>query len=83
MRICFIALGNFMHVMAYLEYFKNADHDVHFISLSPGPDYGVKTYNVGFRTGYSAQSGKLKYPLSILYTARTVARAENQAGRCS
>jgi glycosyltransferase involved in cell wall biosynthesis len=72
MRICFIALGKLTHVGPYLDYFKGAGHDVHFVAMSPGPYYGVKTYNIGFGTGYSAQSGKWKYPFSMLRARRLV-----------
>jgi len=66
MRICFIAQGKFTHIKPYIDYFKSAGHDVHFISLSPGPDRGVPTYNVGFGQNYSLTDGKWKYPLSML-----------------
>ena len=66
MRICFICVGGFRHITPYLDYFKEAGHDVHFIALSPAPDYGVKTYNVGFGTKYSRTQGKWKYPLSMV-----------------
>lgn len=66
MRICFISLGRFVHIAPYLRYFKAAGHDVHFISLSPGPDYDVTIYNVGFGTRYSRTQDKWKYPLSFL-----------------
>jgi glycosyltransferase involved in cell wall biosynthesis len=72
MRICFIALGNFVHAVPYFQYFKDAGHDVHFVAMSPGPDYGVRTYNVGFGTGYSPRSGKWKYPFSMLLARRLV-----------
>jgi L-malate glycosyltransferase len=72
MRICVIALGGFPHVVPYLNYFKNAGHDVHFVAMTPGPDYGVKTYNIGFGGGYSVQSGKWKYPISMLRARRLV-----------
>jgi len=66
MRICFICLGGFRHIAPYLDYFKEAGHDVHFIALSHAPDYGVKTYNVGFGRKYSRTRGKWKYPFSML-----------------
>jgi len=53
MRICFIALGKFTHIGVYLDYFRRTWHDVHFISLSPSPDRGVPTYNIGFGSRYS------------------------------
>jgi len=46
---------------------------VHFISLSPAPEYGVPTYNVGFGSKYSATRGKWKYPISML-RARSLVR---------
>lgn len=72
MRICFICVGGFSHIAPYLRYFKAAGHDVHFISLSPAPDYGVPTYNIGFGRKYSAAEGKWKYPLSMLRARRLV-----------
>jgi glycosyltransferase involved in cell wall biosynthesis len=66
MRICFISLGTFTHIGPYLDYFKEAGHDVHFVSLSPGPERDVPTYNVGYGKRYSATEGKWKYPLSML-----------------
>jgi L-malate glycosyltransferase len=65
MRICYISVGTFPHIDPYLEYFHKAGHDVHFISLSPGPDREVPTYNAGFGS-YCDRHGKWKYPFSML-----------------
>ena len=65
MRICFISLGNFSHIGLYLDYFKQAGHDVHLIALSPGPERNISVHNVGFGKKYSATEGKWKYPLSM------------------
>jgi glycosyltransferase involved in cell wall biosynthesis len=72
MRICYICVGGFAHIAPYLNYFKEAGHDVCFISLSPAPDYGVPTYNVGLWGQYSPTTGKWKYPISILRARRIV-----------
>jgi glycosyltransferase involved in cell wall biosynthesis len=66
MRICFISLGTFTHIGPYLDYFKEAGHDVRFISLSPSPERAVPTYNVGLGKKYSASEGKWKYPISMI-----------------
>ncbi|MFH1717000.1 MAG: glycosyltransferase [Planctomycetota bacterium] len=70
MRICFISLGTFTHIGPYLDYFRDAGHDVSFISLSPGPPRGVPTYNVGIGSEYSEGEGKWKYPVSMLRARR-------------
>ncbi|TKJ36660.1 MAG: hypothetical protein CEE38_10150 [Planctomycetes bacterium B3_Pla] len=72
MRICFISLGTFTHIGSYLDYFKEAGHDVHFVSLSPGPQRGVPTYNVGLGRKYSESEGKWKYPISMLRARRLI-----------
>lgn len=72
MRICFISLGTFTHIGPYLDYFKEAGHDVHFISLSPSPKRAVPTYNVGLGTKYSVSEGKWKYPISMIRARRLV-----------
>lgn len=74
MRICFIGHGQFTHIGTYLDYFKNAGHDVHFVCLAPGPERGLPTYNVGFGKKYSASKGKWKYPLSMLRAKRLLRR---------
>ncbi len=66
MRICYICHGGFTHIVPYIHYFKASGHDVRFISLSPSPDYGVPTYNLGFGKTYSRTKGKWKYPISFL-----------------
>jgi glycosyltransferase involved in cell wall biosynthesis len=66
MRICFIALGKFTHIGAYLDYFRMTGHDVHFVSLSPSPERNVPVYNLGLGKKYSSTKGKWKYPLSML-----------------
>ncbi len=66
MRICYISVGTFRHIDPYIDYFSRAGHDVHFISLSPGPQRQVPTYNAGFGRRYSGSSGKWKYPFSML-----------------
>jgi len=71
MRICFISLGTFTHIGAYLDYFRQAGHDVIFLSLSPSPERGVPRYNVGLGTKYSETRGKWKYPISMI-RARTL-----------
>ena len=72
MRICFISVGGFTLVAPYIRYFKAGGHEVHFIRLSPGLDYGAKSYDVGFGSKYSATEGKWKYPLSMVRARRLV-----------
>ncbi len=72
MRICFISTGNFSHIGPYLDYFKQASHDVHFVCLSPGPERNVPTYNTGFGKTYSRTQGKWKYPLSMLRVRKLI-----------
>jgi len=74
MRICFISVGTFTHIGPYLDYFKQAGHDVHFISLSPGPEHSVPVYNVGIGVKYSETQGKWKYPFSMLRARKLVKR---------
>jgi len=74
MRICFISLGTFNHIPPYIDYFKQAGHDVHFVSMSPGPELGVPTYNVGIGRKYSESEGKWKYPISMLRAKRLIKR---------
>lgn len=71
MRICFIALGKFTHIPAYLEYFAEAGYDVHFVALTPGPARGVPTHNVG---GVVRLPSKLGY-LPAMWRARGVVRS--------
>jgi glycosyltransferase involved in cell wall biosynthesis len=72
MRICFISLGTFSHIGPYLDYFKEAGHDVHFVSMSPSPERAVPIYNVGFGKKYSASEGKWKYPFSMMRARRLI-----------
>jgi glycosyltransferase involved in cell wall biosynthesis len=72
MRICYICVGGFGHIAPYLNFFKSAGHDVHFISLSTDVDYNVTTYNVGMGGEYSKTKGKWKYPLSMFRARRLV-----------
>lgn len=74
MRICFISIGTFAHVGAYLEHFHKAGHEVHFVALSPSPPRAVATYDVGLGGAYSPVSGKWKYPISMLRARRLVRR---------
>lgn len=74
MRICFISLGTFTHIGAYLDYFRQAGHDVSFLSLSPSPERGVPTYNVGLGSRYSETRGKWKYPISMIRARKLLKR---------
>ncbi|HXT02511.1 MAG TPA: glycosyltransferase [Elusimicrobiota bacterium] len=74
MRICTIAIGDFDHVGAYLDYFHKAGHEVHFLALSPSPPRLVPTYDLGLGGTYSAREGKWKYPLSMIMARRLVRR---------
>jgi glycosyltransferase involved in cell wall biosynthesis len=74
MRICFIAVGTFNHIGPYIEYFKQAGHEVCFVSLSPGPERHVPTYNLGLGGKYSETQGKWKYPLSMLRARKMIRR---------
>jgi len=76
MRICFISLGTFNHIPPYIDYFKQAGHDVSFVSMSPGPERGVPTYNVGIGRKYSdiSSEGKWKYPISMLRARRLISK---------
>ena len=58
----------------YIRYFNASGHEVHLISLSPAPDYGVPTYNVGFGEKYSLTQGKWKYPLSLLRARHLISK---------
>ncbi len=72
MRICYISTGNFSHIGPYLDYFKEAGHDVHFICLSPSPQRDIPTYNLGFGNKYSQTQGKWKYPFSMIRARRLI-----------
>jgi len=74
MRICFISLGTFTHVGPYIDYFRGAGHDVNFVSMSPGPERGVPTYNVGIGRKYSESEGKWKYPIGMFRAKRLIKR---------
>ncbi len=74
MRICYISLGTFTHIGPYLDYFREAGHDVIFVSLSPSPERGVPTYNVGLGRKYSETQGKWKYPISMLRARKLIKR---------
>ena len=74
MRICFISLGTFTHIGPYIDYFRQAGHNVSFVSMSPGPERGVPTYNVGLGGKYSESEGKWKYPISMLRARRLIKR---------
>lgn len=66
MRICFISLGTFRHIDPYLDYFSSVGHDVFFLPLTPGPSRDVPTYPLWIGGGYSASTGKWKYPVSMV-----------------
>ena len=72
MRICFISAGTFSHIGPYLEYFRQAGHDVHFVCLSPSPQRSVPTYNVGIGKKYSQTQGKWKYPISMIRARKLI-----------
>ena len=65
-------MGTFTHIGPYLDYFKQAGHDVRFIAMSPGPERGVPTCNVGLGGRYSETQGKWKYPISMLRARRLI-----------
>jgi glycosyltransferase involved in cell wall biosynthesis len=73
MRICFIAHGNFTHIDAYLDHFKERGHEVHFVALAPGPRREVPTHDVGAREGFLRLPHKWSY-LPAMLRARTVIR---------
>ena len=72
MRICYITTGTFSHIGPYLEHFRDAGHDVHFICLSPSPPRDVPTYNLGIGKTYSQTRGKWKYPISMIRAKRLI-----------
>lgn len=74
MRICFIAPGKFTHIGPYLDYFKEAGHDVHFLALAPGPERDVPTHNVGLDERFHKLLGKWSY-LPAMLRARKVVRS--------
>ena len=74
MRICFISAGTFSHIDPYLEYFREAGHDVHFVCLSPSPQRSVPTYNLGYGNKYSPTQGKWKYPLSMIRARKVISK---------
>src|SRR5579883_693271 len=74
MRICYIALGKFLHVDAYLDYFNKRGHDVHFVALAPGPPRQVPTQDVSVGPAIFSMCGKLTYFPAML-RARKVVRA--------
>jgi L-malate glycosyltransferase len=74
MRICFISAGAFAHVGPYLDHFREAGHDVHFVALSSSPPRSVPVHDVGFGGPPAPGRGKWKYPLSMLRARRVVRR---------
>ncbi len=64
-RICFLSTGTFTHIGTYLEHFRRAGHDVHFLALSPSPPRSVPTHDLALWGDYSLGRGKWKYPLSM------------------
>jgi glycosyltransferase involved in cell wall biosynthesis len=74
MRICYIALGNFPHVDAYLDYFRKKEHDVHFVALTPSRPREVPTQVVGGDGAFLRAFGKLAY-LPAMLRARAVVRS--------
>lgn len=74
MRICYLSTGPFGHVGAYLDFFKDAGHDVHFIALSPSPPRRVPVHDLALGGRYSGTEGKWKYPLSMLRARALVRR---------
>jgi glycosyltransferase involved in cell wall biosynthesis len=74
MRICFISAGAFAHVGTYLDWFREAGHDVHFAALSPSPPRSVPTYDLGFGRKDAPGSAKWKYPFSMLRARGLVRR---------
>lgn len=72
MRICFIALGNFTHIDAYLDHFKERGHEVHFVALAPGAPREVPTHDVSAK-GFAGLTGKWSY-LPAMLRARQVVR---------
>jgi len=73
MRICFIAHGNFTHIDAYLDHFKERGHEVHLVALAPGPRREVPTHDVGAGEGLMRLPHKWSY-LPAMLRARTVIR---------
>lgn len=69
MRLCFISAGSFAHIGSYLDYFKDAGHDVHFLALSPSPPRQVPTHELGLGAG-----GKWQYAVGVLRARRLVRR---------
>jgi len=51
MRIAFLSIGNHIHTERWLEYFVHRGHDVHLITVTPGPIEGVTHHDL--RTGIS------------------------------
>ncbi len=74
MRICFIALGKFTHIPPYLDYFKEAGHDVHLVALAPGPKRDVPTHDVGSNERFPRLPAKWGY-LPAMLRARRVVRS--------
>lgn len=68
MRICYVSAGAFAHVGTYLEHFRSAGHDVHFIALSPSPPRSVPIHATG------GGGAKWRY-LPAIARARAVVRA--------
>jgi glycosyltransferase involved in cell wall biosynthesis len=74
MRICFIALGKFTHVDAYIDHFRDRGHEVHFVALAPGPPRNVPMHNVGFNEHFLGLKGKWNYLPAMLRARRVVRR---------
>ncbi|HEV2208270.1 MAG TPA: glycosyltransferase [Verrucomicrobiae bacterium] len=72
MRICYLALGEFLHVDPYLEFFSASGHDVHFVSLAPGPTRAVPTHEVGLGPRALELCGKAAYFPAMLRARRVI-----------
>ena len=69
MKIVYISHGSFTHIRPYIDFFKDAGHEVLLFKLAPGPDYGVQSYDLSIGKDYTASLSKIKYLLSA-YKAR-------------
>ncbi len=73
MKIVYISHGSFTHVRPYIDYFKRCGHDIYLFKLAPGPDYGVKAFDLSIGSKYDSSAAKVKYLISA-WRARKLLR---------
>ena len=71
LRLAYLSIGRHIHTERWLTWFARRGHDVHLLTVQPGPMPGVTIHDITITPRAGGKGGKQDNPLTLQATAKT------------